>query len=822
MTKSSALLTGAAVLALTTATGATAQSIPASPEANQTTPGSIGPAAASPGDSGTGPSNADRAQTGQLGDIIVTAQRRSENLQNVPISVQVITGQALTQQNYNNFTDLTQTTPAVHIGTVGADSQLYVRGIGSGDNPSFDQSVAIFNDDIYNGRSRLSGATFLDISRIEVLKGPQTTFFGNSAVAGALNIVTAKPGDQLEGFGRLLYGSFNQYAAEGAVTVPLTDKLSVRIAAIADGERGYIRNVNTGQSAPDRDDQAGRLTLSYKPTDDLDATFKIEGSHNRAFGTPGGLASQRVNCPAPAPLANAFVPGCVQALALGTATVPLGTDNELNTGLPGQGARLDSYTGELTLNYRHWGHTFTSVTGYTGYHFESQYSQVLPVPYQQITTPEQYHQFSQELRVASPTDQSFTYLAGLYFQSDRLASQQEDNAPFLNYVATFPGFGLLANYLPFAIVTPFVVNGKVYSAFGSISWKVVDGLKINAGLRGTIEKKEGFGSNLFGTSSQVYGGWTPIPAPAAALWALAAGQGIGGPSATRSNTYRALEPSAGLQYQIDPEVMAYFTFNRGFKAGGFNGVQFTSFPAFAEYGSEHVNAYEAGIKSKLFGNKLLVNVDAFRSNYEALQVNSPFYVPQFNAYEAVVRNAASSQSQGIELETQLAVTPAFRLGANVTYLDSKYTSFPDSSPPTLQNACANSYVVPACSAFAKPVAAIADVTGQRTPYSPTWSGNVSASYSFDFGSDYRLTIRANPYFTSGYYADGANGNDPFFRVPGYVRLDGQITLELPKRHLFLDLIGKNLTDRKILDYNSLIFAQKEVPINVAAQVRLTF
>ncbi len=754
-------------------------------------------------------------------EIVVTAQKRTENLQKVPLSVQVISGQALGEKNYNSFGDVSQIVPAVHVSAVGADSQLYIRGIGSGDNSSFDQSVAIFNDDIYNGRSRLSGATFLDLARIEVLKGPQSTFFGNSAIAGALNIVTQKPGSTFDASGRLLYGSYGQYAAEGALTVPVSDTLSTRLALTANGERGWIKNVNTGEKAPHQNNFAGRLTVLWRPSDKFDATLKVEGSKNNTSGTPGGLPSQRVNCPPPAPLAIGFVQGCGQALALGTS-VPIGLDNNQNTGLAGQGAHLATYDVELTANYHLGEHTLTSVTGYLDYDFISRYSQILPVVYQQITTPEQYHQFSQEVRITSPSDRNLTYLAGFYYQRDRLATQQEDNAPFLNFVATFPGFGALAPYLPFAIVTPFVQNDHVYSAFGSASYNLTNRLKLNAGVRQVWEDKSGSGSNLFGTSSQVYGGFQNVPPLVSYLWSLAAGQGIGGPSPTKNNSYQGFTPSAGVQYQATADAMAYFKYNRGFKSGGFNGVQFIAFPQFAAYGPEHVNAYELGLKSKFFNSSLLFNIDIFRSDYEALQVNAPFYVPQFNAYEAVVKNAAASRAQGVELETEWAATRNLRFSANVTYLESTYTSFPNSSPSTLQNGCANKYVVPTCSVFPKPVSAIADVTGQSTPYAPKWSGSVTASYAYTLPRDYRLRLQLSPYFTTGYYSDGANGNDSFFRVPGYIRLDATLTLETPDRRWAVDIIGKNITDRTIVSYASLVSAPKEEPANIAVQIRAKF
>jgi iron complex outermembrane receptor protein len=150
-------------------------------------------------------------QGAQLEEIIVTAQKREENLQNVPISAQVIGSQALAVQNHNSLEELTETVPDVHVSTGAWANNLFIRGIGSGQNPSFDQSVATFVDDVYMGRSRMIGASFLDVERIEVLKGPQSTFFGNNAIAGALSIVTKKPGDTFDVSARALYGMYGQY-----------------------------------------------------------------------------------------------------------------------------------------------------------------------------------------------------------------------------------------------------------------------------------------------------------------------------------------------------------------------------------------------------------------------------------------------------------------------------------------------------------------------------------------------------------------------------------------------------------------------------------
>jgi iron complex outermembrane recepter protein len=757
---------------------------------------------------------------GRLEEIVITAQKRSEDLQSVPISVQVISGQTLKEQNYNNLQDLTQTVPAVHISSGLSSNQLFIRGIGSGDISSFDQSVAIFDDDIYMGRSRLSGSTFLDLARIEVLKGPQSTYFGNSAIAGALNIVTQKPGATFDAEGRLLYGQWGQYAAEGEVGGPISDILGVRLAILRTGERGWIYDVNTGEQAPDENNEAGRLTIVFKPWENLEVTLKAEGSRADTTGTQDALPDQRINCPPAAPFTAAFVAGCPQALALGAA-VPEGLSNDENTGLAGQYSYLATSAEVLTVNYRQWEHTFTSITGITQYNYNSAASTDLPVLYQEITDPESYHQVSQELRIASPTDQRIQYLVGAYFQRDRLISDIDGNLPYANYIATYPGFTGLAPYLPLNSQTPYNQLEHVYSVFGSLGWNVNDQIKLNAGLRALKDEKTDVGSDLYGTSSQVYGGYVPIPPAIVAIWQKATGQGVGTLPAV-SNTFQALTPSAGIQYHVNSEAMLYFSYNKGYKPGGFNGQELVEHSDLAAYGPEHVNAYEAGIKSKWDNDRILVNADVFLSDYKDLQVNEPFYLAAYNAYQSAVRNAAASRSQGVELETQWAPVSAFRLSADVTYLESTYTSFPNSAPPTLQNFCANDYVLPTCGEFGKPVPATANVTGQSTPYAPKWSGSLSGSYTFILPGNYRFITKLDPYFTSSFYADGANGDDPVFRIGGYVRLDGTMTLEAPGGHWALDLIGKNLTDRVIVDAIALAYASKEEPTNFAIQIRGKF
>lgn len=739
----------------------------------------------------------------QIGEIVVTAQRRSENLQSVPISAQVVGGQALSDQNFNSLGDLSQTVPSVHVSSGGATSDMYIRGIGSGNQQSFDQSVGTFIDDIYHGRARSSTSTFLDLDRIEILKGPQSTFFGNNAIAGALNIVTKKPTDTLEADARALYGQDGQYAFEGGIGGPVTDTLSVRLAAIINGDRGWIKNINTDEYGPKEYNDGGRISIAFKPNEDFDALLKVEAGSNRQSGD---LDLQVANCPPAPPLtAGTF---CQSAIAQKVPTYAVGNLGNLDADAAGQGTYLSTFETALTLNYHLWDHTFSSVTGY--YHYN--YNQDLdldgtPAGGATVQAPEQYRQFSQELRVASPTNQAVEYLAGLYVQDDHLDFQQYDDYPFFNpkFAAT-PAFAALVPDLPIAEAYRYSQPEHLYSVFGSVTWNITDQWKINGGIRGTSDEKDYDRTFAYGTATALYGGVVPLPASIAALPAHAFG--IPPNSLSGNRTDKDWMPSARVQYQWDPKVMLYASFAQGFKAGGFNGSDTTGIASNVPFAPEHVDAFEIGLKSQWLDNTLLVNVDAFRSNYRNLQVVVEEGY-QTASGVALVRNAAASQSQGIELESQWIANQYFRLSTDLTYLDSHYIDYANAAPTALQGAEG---------------LAAQNLSGQRTEYAPLMSGSVTAAFTTRLPRNLKFTAALSPYFTSSYYLLASE--DAAGRQPGYARLDARLTLETSDGRWALDVIGKNLTNKQILEYatieptapGSYLVSQAEGS-NIAAQVR---
>jgi outer membrane receptor protein involved in Fe transport len=742
-------------------------------------------------------------QSDQLEQVVVTAEKRHENLQEVPISVAVISGQALADQNLTDLDHLTDTVPGVRVVISGATSDMYIRGIGSGSNESLDQAVGMFIDDMYYGRSRSSTDTLFDIDRIEILKGPQSTFFGNNAIAGALNIITKKPGDTLDASTRLLYGMYGQYAAEAGIGGPITSGFGARFAVTANGGSGWINDVYLHEHVPAIHNLGGRLTLAFNPLENLDAALKIEGSRDRNSGSAFGSGpGQLVNCPPPPPIGvGTFGGACPLALSTG---LPLGASNNENAGPAGAQSNLDTLIYELTANYRQWGQTFTSVTGYYNFNYVlDDYNDPVPVYGNTTYAPEKYHQFSQEFRVASPSGQPIEYLAGIYFQADRAYVDLESNYIFLNpVIPTIPPYAGLVPYLPLARDVNFVQQEHIFSAFGAVSWHVTDQLKLSAGLRGS-EVRKSIDSNLgFGTGTAIYGGFVPLPASVAPLSNNIFGQGVPG-NHNLSRSDHAFMPSANLQYQIDPAVMIYASYSRGFLAGGFNGLDTSGIASKIPYNPEFVNAYEIGLKSEWFDRRVLFNIDVFHSHYSDLQVSA--FEPGLTggAGNTFVTNAATSVAQGVEIEAQWAATREFRLSANVNYLDSHFIDY-QGAPGTL--------VDDATGVVSQ------NLSGRPTEYAPTWSGSLTAAYTLPLPGGYTFTVAMSPFFSTGYFLNPLT--DFLLYQTKYTKLNGSLSLKSGDGHWGLDLIGKNLTDRVILSsFTSPYAAIKDEPINVALQFR---
>ncbi len=726
------------------------------------------------------------AQEAVLEEVIVTAQKREQNLQDVPISIAVTDGETILHQNVVSLIDFADNVPAVTVIKGGPSDNLYIRGVGSGNNAGFEQSVGIFVDGVYQGRSRDSRATFMDLERVEILKGPQSTFFGNSAIAGALNITTRKPGDRFEGYVTALYEpDHGEYNAETAFGGPLSDTLKGRIAIKKWGMDGYVKTVNTAtnEDGPQGDDLYGRATLVWTPTERFDASLKVElGKSDADVSWP----NQLFHCPPDPALYTAPGGFCSAALAVGDDVV---LDKRRSLGPGGERDVLDSHQYVLTLNYENGNQIFTSITGYSNMDF-SEKLDIDGTSFKlfNVFVDEHYDQFSQEFRVASPTGGSFEYMGGAYYQNGDLVSSQQFTFFFLTpVIAGIPPFAPLVPFLPITQETGFDQDDKTYSVFGSLTWHLSDAFSVSGGLRWMKVKKDATQHIFFGTGTGDFGGIVPFPAAVAPLGNAFGASLANARTVPLSRSDSHLMPSVNANYDLNNDVMVYASYARGFKAGGFDAQDSKGDPDSLPFAPEFVDAYEVGMKSLWLDGALKLNLALFRSEYTDLQESASQL--QGAAVIFAVSNVASMTSQGLELEAQWALTDRLNADLSFTYLDAEYDEFPNAGCTAAQSVVT-----------APGTTCVQDLSGENRLYSPDFSGNLRLQYVHPLPWNLQLLGELGFYFSDSYRLAG--DLDPVLTQDDYTKIDARLSLGSADGRWDISIIGKNLTDELIMSWGS--------------------
>jgi iron complex outermembrane receptor protein len=739
--------------------------------------------------------NSAGTQPTETGEIVVTAQKRVERLQDVPVSVSVLTGNALQSKSILTLQELAGAVPTVTIARSGPIDRKFVRGIGNGDNPGFDSVVGTFVDDIYHGRSRTSASGLFDLDRVEFLKGPQVTFFGNSAIAGSVNMTTVKPSDRANGY---LFGSYNfdfhQYTVEGAYGGHLTDTLSARISGVVGEGDGYIYDTISRSKVPETNDRAVRGQLRWQPNDDLSVNAKAEVG--RFLQKGASLMQIKSGCPPTAPFT--IRPFCTTALARGDDV----TFNETRASDGKDFANLRTQEYQLTADYDLGGATLSSNTAYYKYKFAIQFDlDLTSAQFQSGGAPENYNQFSQELRITSDSDRPLEYMFGLYFQRDRINGNQ-------NYTFYTLGLPSTSAFYPLGVELGFNQLERMYAGFGSLKWKLSENFSIMAGARGQIVRKSLVKPLLYGTGAD-YVRNSVIPfAGADALGASTIGYVPGTQNLSRQD--EQITPTVSAQYKIQRDIMVYGSYSRGWQAGGFNLVNTTGNAALTPFRPEKVDAFEVGLKSQLFNRKLTFNLIAFHSRYSDLQVGGN--IQAIPVPIGVVNNAGEAISRGVELDTDWAVTRRLSTSVKFTWLDAHYSKYPNATPTPLQSLQGKQ---------------LQDLAGHRTPYAPVYSGNWTVNYTQPLAASTDLVFGSNLVFT-GRYAAGFN-DDPNIYQKAYEKLDLSLRLVNHSQEWELGLVAKNVTDKKTSQYISSApaspggyIAQLDPTRSISLQVRKAF
>lgn len=728
----------------------------------------------------------DQSRSTVLDEITVTARKRAESLQDVPISISTISNQKLEDLGLQTLESVTAYIPGVTIGEAVVSTNLFVRGIGSGVNQGFEQSVGVFVDGIYMGRGFQARAPFLDLERIEILKGPQSILFGKNTVAGALNIVTARPTDQFEGKITALYEpDHGEQALSAVLSGPFSDTLSGRLAVRASSLDGYMKNTLSGNDDPREDETVVRGSVRWMPTDNLELNAKYETGR---FDVDGRV-SQALSLDAP-------------TLVLFQSFDPLadGTFNETRS-IGGVGplfaaefnyAEVDNFV--TTIDYTLGEHTLTSVTGYSGYDYhEVAEGDFSPLDTANQDTVQDFEQWSQEFRVVSPADRQFRYVLGLYYQDAKLDSVVRVDLDLTQLLGA-PIIGSRHN--------TFLQDATTIAAFFEGTWDLTDRLTLNAGFRYSNEEKDVRKQQILAELG------TGIPDPDTLLGAL----GWTNHTLTDSRSESQVSLSVSLQFEATDNIMTYLSASTGFKGGGYDEARADGDPDLFEFEEETVVALEAGAKMTLLDGAATLNVAIFNSTFEDLQVST------FEGINFIVGNAAEATTQGIEIDGTWRATDALTLGGALTFLDVEFDSFPGA-------ACyANQTVAEGC------VGGTQDLAGGKLQFAPEISANLNAEFVTPIGESLQFSTRVDVNYSDDVLLANDNDPDPAQSQSSFTTIDARLALASENGTWAIAVIGRNLTDELIRSWgndlpivtNNNYFAHLDRTRNIAVQFNLSF
>ena len=706
--KHTILLTSTALTATIMATGAGAQVIaPAAPQ-NAASPGTTG-AEVTP-------------DTG-IPEIVVTAQRREENLQRVPISVSAFGAKEIRNKGLTDLSRLEGLVPGFTFGRSGVDARPAIRGVRTESvDVNADTTIGFFIDGIYQSRSSQATLGFVDLERVEVQRGPQGTLYGRNTFGGNISIITAQPKlNKFLGGADLTLGDNSQRRVTGFVNAPLGSIAALRLAVGYEKSSGYVKNDNpSGNNLFDDDNRYARASLLIKPNDRLTAVFKIDharrgGAGGSAFGYK--LVGSYFYVPTNAQLFNA-TPVFLNTRGGnrdGIVDAPLTIDAGVPIYQQGNPYRIDNDY-RATLKLRNTGLTaniaydlgpvtLKSITGYTD--FKTTRTQDTDFSANQIGADYQFTSaktFSQEVQLVSGKNQRLEYVVGAYYFADKL------NGTFINQ--QFPQ--IIRNVTP-NILRPaangfyqeFRAKTKSLAGYAQASYALTDQLKATAGVRYTRDRKDFQFANAnsvlplvrgipqtnaitFGTGNipgSAFGSegaptnctYVTLPAPQPGFQCLAANTAIFTGATFDTATFKKLTYRLGLDFQVTPANLLYASVATGFTSGGFNGSQAAAALGRSTFQPQLVTAFEVGSKNRFFDRTVQLNLAAFYNRYSSLQEQRQ--VPVGNTTLSIIENSGKARSYGAELEAIWKPVNPLTLTASVAYLNARYTKYDQVAAP---------------------------------------------------------------------------------------------------------------------------------------------
>lgn len=557
------------------------------------------------------------------GDIVVTARKRAEHLQDVPISITALSEKQLETRGVTTVGDLAHAFPSFHYVERGnLQIEMTIRGIG-GDarNIGIDSGVGMYIDGVYMARSTGYNSDLADTQQVEVLRGPQGTLFGKNAIAGVVSITTKKPAEEFGGFVYASYGNYNAFRTQAAINVPLSSSLFAKVSVATWDRDGYILNTFNNTKVNDENRRGGRFQLRYADGGPLEINFSIDATRDRRVynanqtGGPQGAA------------APYFTPSrFVENFDI------LPRDNR------------DMWGGHLTVDYSFGnGGTLTNILGYRNIKTDV-WSDVDMLPVDLVHSApnnDLSESWSEELRYVSPSNKPFRYVIGGYYFS---AAGRGFRQVYVN------------GSLPNGAINHTSVNTKSLAGFLNADFDVTPAFTITGGIRYTHETKDG---SYFQQRPNLNYDFPNL-----------------------QRTDNNVSWSGSLKYKLSPNLSTYVTISRGFKSGGFNMDTFsiaTVTPETIAFNPEKVTNYEIGAKGSLLDGAVTFSAAAYHIDFADKQVSQFIPVPGNNIPAISVTNAGKVRIRGFELESTIRPTEGLTITASLARVDAKYTSFDDAA-----------------------------------------------------------------------------------------------------------------------------------------------
>lgn len=709
------------------------------------------------------------------GDIVVTAQRREERLQDVPIAISALTGDSLAVGRAATAEDLSGSVLGLQLDRVFQSSNptIFLRGVGVNDyNPASSGAVGVVIDDVFLNSSVGQLFSVYDVDRLEVLRGPQGTLFGRNTTGGLLNFVTKRPTFTPDASISATYGRYNQVYIDAAAGGPLAgDVLAARGSISFKRRDGWIRNLVDGRRQNDIDSLGGRVQLLFQPSDSFTANLKVEAGRSRASayrGKQGGVFNPAANRPCTGQEVLQLTV-CVNPLTGLGETANL---NQARTNVTDNFENLDTMGGRLSLDWEVGGATLTSITAYVWNRRRLKQDQDMSAA-EIISSPfwrERAQQFSQEVRLASSGDTRFRWIVGAFYLRENLKSGT--NFQFLGAFNPTPGQPF------FDPVNSIITLGRRYTqvtdstaVFAQADWQATPELTLTAGLRYTWDDKKLDFITTAGPAGVPGGTLIPL----IGLLDSNPGSFAIDPPIQADDSFNRPTWRLSAAYKATPDTLLYASYNRGFRSGGRNSGALVAPIEFSRVNAEKIDAYEAGVKADLLGRALRVNAAAFYYDYQDLQV---FTLEPGNPVPFQRLQNADARIYGTEVEVTARPIDGLVLEGGVAYLNTKYTRLLD----VLRG----------------------NLTGNRLDKAPTWQVNGRVAYDWALAKDWRARAAVNGTYQSRLFF-GPTNTAPLTRSP-LGMLDAQIGAGRDDG-IDISLWVRNLTNRRylqdVIDVSSL-------------------